>query len=307
MILILFIIDSGKKRIPPLANYAHQNGLKFGLYSDAGTHTCQGRPGSLGYETNDATSYASWGVDYLKYDNCHNQGISAKIRYPPMRDALAACGRPIFFSMCEWGRERPAEWAEDVATSWRTTEDIKNYWVDVMHNIDVNDLSWKYAAPGGWNDPDMLECPNPGNPHALTESEFRVHFTLWALAKAPLIIGCDLDTLSAETLAVLKNKEVIAVTQDPLGIQGYLILRDPQNETDVWSGPVIGYRFVVALVNRNPNVAQNISFSFSEIGIYTDFITVRDIYLHEDLGVFSDPFMTVVNPRSVVALIVSPS
>ena len=150
--------------IKPLADYAHSKGLLFGLYSDAGYKTCQGRPGSLGYEEIDAKTYAEWGVDYLKYDNCYNDGTKPEVRYPPMRDALNKSGRRIFYSMCEWGIDSPAKWAKTVGNSWRTTIDISDSWARMCNIIDLNDLCADYAAPGGWNDPDMLEVGNGGMP-----------------------------------------------------------------------------------------------------------------------------------------------
>jgi alpha-galactosidase len=205
--------------IKPLADYAHSLGLFFGLYSDAGEKTCAGRPGSLNYETNDANSYASWGVDYLKYDNCNNDNIPPRTRYPKMRDALLATKRPIFYSLCEWGEDNPATWGADVANSWRTTGDISDSWDSMTSRIDANDQWYSYAAPGGWNDPDMLEVGNGG----MTTTEYRSHFSLWALAKAPLLIGCDITKMSADTFAILTAPEVIAVSQDPLGKQGHKV------------------------------------------------------------------------------------
>jgi len=214
-----------------LADYVHSLGLKFGLYSDAGTHTCGGRPGSLGYEKIDASTYASWGVDYLKYDNCNNQNIPPEQRYPTMRDALNASGRPIFFSMCEWGVDNPALWAPKVGNSWRTTGDIGDNWGSMTSNLDSNDRWAKYAAPGGWNDPDMLEVGNGG----MTTEEYKSHFSLWCLAKAPLLIGCDVSKMSNDTLQILTNKEAIAINQDPLGVQGKKVavsgLRSPNDDT----------------------------------------------------------------------------
>lgn len=139
-----------------MINYVHDNGFLFGLYSDAGTKTCQGRPGSYMHEKIDAKTYARWGVDYLKYDNCHNEGIPATYRYPLMRDALNETGRPIYFSMCEWGRMKPWLWAQDVGNSWRTTLDIKDVWISFLHILERQVGLSKYARPGAWNDPDML-------------------------------------------------------------------------------------------------------------------------------------------------------
>jgi len=204
--------------IKALADYVHSLGLKFGIYSDAGNHTCAGRPGSLGFEINDANSYAEWGVDYLKYDNC-DAITPPEQRYPPMRDALNQTGRPIFFSMCEWGVDNPSTWARKVGNSWRTTSDIEDKWRSMLSNLYINNQWADYAGPGGWNDPDMLEVGNGG----MTDVEYRSHFSLWALSKAPLLIGCDVTKMSQATVTTLTNPEVIAVNQDTLGIQGKLV------------------------------------------------------------------------------------
>jgi alpha-galactosidase len=202
--------------IKPLADYAHKRGLLFGLYSDAGYKTCAGRPGSLGYEEIDAKTYAEWGVDYLKYDNCFTDGSKPSKRYPVMRDALLKQNRPIFYSMCEWGVDDPATWARPVGNSWRTTGDIFNSWNSMIDIIDQNNKWYEYAGPGGWNDPDMLEVGNGG----MTFEEEKIHFGLWCLSKAPLLIGCDITKMSKETFEILTNPEAIAINQDPLGIQG---------------------------------------------------------------------------------------
>ena len=202
--------------IKPLADYAHKKGLLFGLYSDAGYKTCAGRPGSLGYEEIDARTYAEWGVDYLKYDNCFTDGTPPEVRYPVMRDALLKQNRPIFYSMCEWGVNDPATWAKPVGNSWRTTGDIFNSWSSMINIIDQNNRWYEYAGPGGWNDPDMLEVGNGG----MTVEEEKIHFGLWCISKAPLLIGCDITKMSKDTYDILTNPEVIAINQDPLGIQG---------------------------------------------------------------------------------------
>jgi len=199
-----------------VANYVHKLGLKLGIYSDAGSATCQGQPGSLYHEEVDAASFAEWEVDYLKYDTCHTEGVKSLDRYPPMRDALNATGRPIFYSICNWGREKAPTWAFDVGNSWRTTIDIKDFWLSMKYNFKVNAWYPEFAGPGAWNDPDMLEVGNGG----MSTVEYTSHYSLWAIAKAPLIIGCDMTNMDKDTLAILSNKEVIAVNQDPLGIQG---------------------------------------------------------------------------------------
>ena len=207
--------------IKTLADYAHKKGLLFGLYSSAGNGTCQNRAGSLDFEEQDANTYAEWGVDYLKYDNCYNKGIPSLERYPPMRDALNKTGRQIFYSLCQWGLEKVATWGKDVGNSWRTTGDIWDSWDSMISIIDTNDQWYEYAGPGGWNDPDMLEVGNGG----MTWTEYKTHFGLWSISKAPLIIGCDITTMTDEIKEILTNKEVIAVNQDKLGQQGHKIKR----------------------------------------------------------------------------------
>nr|WP_233289307.1 NPCBM/NEW2 domain-containing protein [Kitasatospora sp. MBT63] len=207
--------------IKALADYVHDKGLKFGLYSSAGSKTCdvKGFPGGLGHEQQDANLWASWGVDYLKYDNCNNQGVDAQQRYKAMRDALAATGRPILFSICEWGANQPWGWAQPVGNSWRTTGDISDTWSSMITIAHQNQQLAPYARIGAWNDPDMLEVGNGG----MTDTEYRTHFSLWAQMAAPLLIGTDLRTADPETLAILTNKDVIAVDQDPLGRQGTVV------------------------------------------------------------------------------------
>ncbi|MBO6244579.1 MAG: ricin-type beta-trefoil lectin domain protein [Clostridia bacterium] len=207
--------------IKPLVKYAHERGLLFGLYSDAGTHTCAGRPGSLNYEEIDANTYAEWGVDYLKYDNCNNQGIPSLDRYPKMRDCLNKTGHQIFYSLCQWGQENVATWGMEVGNSWRTTGDIEDNWNSMINIIDQNDQWYQYAGPGGWNDPDMLEVGNGG----MTLTEYKTHFALWAISKAPLLIGCDITTMTEDIKKILTNPEVIAINQDSLGEQGHKIKR----------------------------------------------------------------------------------
>ena len=209
-----------------LADYVHSKGLKMGIYSDAGTETCGGYPGSLGHEYQDAIQYARWGIDYLKYDWCNTPNINPKGAYTLISDALRAAGRPILLSMCEWGNSHPWKWARDVGHSWRTTPDI---WCDfdslrvfpgytqfgVMQCINFNDSLRQYAGPGHWNDPDMLEVGN-----GMTENEDRAHFTMWCMMASPLILGNDLRNMSDATRRIILNKEMIAIDQDPLGVQG---------------------------------------------------------------------------------------
>lgn len=210
--------------IKAVADYVHSKGLKLGIYTSAGTRTCDstGLPGALGHEVSDARQFADWGVDYLKYDNCNNQGVDAVQRYTAMRDALAATGRPIVYSICEWGSNKPWEWAGDIGNLWRTTGDISDSWASMLSILKQNLPLAAAAGPGHWNDPDMLEVGNGG----MTDTEYRTHFSMWSVMAAPLLIGTDLRTASDETYGIVTNKEVIAVDQDPLGRQGTVLSSD---------------------------------------------------------------------------------
>ena len=216
--------------IKALADYVHSRGLKLGIYSDAGSETCAGRPGSLGHEYQDALQYARWGIDYLKYDWCNTTNINAQGAYQLMRDALQATGRPIFFSMCEWGDNHPWRWAKGIGDSWRIGPDI---WCSfdsthvfptyiqcsVIDCINRNDSLRSYAGPGHWNDPDMLEVGN-----GLSVNQDRAHFTMWCMMASPLILGNDVRNMSDETKAILTNRDLIAIDQDKLGVQGLRFL-----------------------------------------------------------------------------------
>jgi len=247
------IIDSLKfpHGMKYLADYIHGKGLKFGIYSDAGTYTCGGRPGSKGYEYKDAETYARWGVDYLKYDWCNTEGQDPVQSYTLMRDALYAAGRPVVFSICDWGYSQPWKWADTVGHLWRTTLDIADRWDGSRWG---NQLGWtvilekqvgleKYAGPGQWNDPDMLEVGNPG----LTLNEARAHFTMWCMLAAPLITGNDLRNMSDEIKEILTNRNLIAVDQDSLGRQGFKVWDDGNFE--IWQKPLAGGDIAVCLLN----------------------------------------------------------
>ncbi|XP_058207361.1 alpha-galactosidase 3 [Rhododendron vialii] len=266
--------------IKALADYVHEKGLKLGIYSDAGRFTCQVRPGSIYHENDDAKLFASWGVDFLKYDNCYNLGINPKERYPPMRNALNATGRTIFYSICEWGVDDPALWAGELGNSWRTTDDINDSWASMTMIADLNDKWAAYAGPGGWNDPDMLEVGNGG----MTYQEYRSHFSIWALMKAPLLIGCDVRSMTAETLEIVTNKEVIAVNQDPLGVQGRKVYVSGTDDClQVWAGPLTGHRIAVVLWNRCSKAAT-ITAAWGALGLESSTsVSVRDLWKHEDV------------------------
>lgn len=264
--------------IKALADYVHNKGLKLGIYTDSGSMTCSKKmPGSLGYEEHDAKTFASWGIDYLKYDNCYNEGIKPTVRYPIMTKALMNAGRPIFFSLCEWGDMHPALWGSKVGNSWRTTNDIKDTWLSMMYIADMNEVYADYARPGGWNDPDMLEVGNGG----MTNDEYIVHFSIWAISKAPLLIGCDVRDVSKETLNILTNREVIAVNQDRLGVQAKKVRME--GDLEVWAGPLSGYRVVVLLVNRGPATSL-MTAHWDDIGLHPNTtVMARDLWLHKVL------------------------
>jgi alpha-galactosidase len=286
--------------IKALADYVHGKGLKFGIYTDAGTKTCQGRPGTYGYEEQDARTYAAWGVDYVKEDWCNASGLDARVQYAKFRDALARSGRPIVLSICEWGSNQPWEWAPNVGNLWRTTDDIEDKWTSMLANLDQSGQHATVARPGAWNDPDMLEIGNGG----MTDDEYRAHLSLWAIMAAPLIAGNDVRTMSAVTKAVLLNPEVIAVDQDSLGAQGILVW-EPQPELQVWAKPLRDGSRAVALLNRSPN-ADTITAYFSRVGLHTDSARVRDLWSHSEVGRFKGKYSTVVRPHGAVMVRVTP-
>lgn len=273
-------LQSDPKRFPHgikwLADYVHSKGLKFGIYSSAGTKTCQGLPASLGHEKIDAETFASWGVDYLKYDNCYNQGLPLIERYTAMHNALKATGRPIVFSICEWGQESPWEWAPKLGNLWRTTGDIRDNWKSMMFILDQQVGLYRYAGPGHWNDPDMLEVGNGG----MTNTEYRTHFSLWCILAAPLIAGNDLRHMSQETLDILTNKEVIAVDQDPLGEEGHKIV--DQGDQEVWVKKMSDGSHIVLLLNRGDDSAV-MTTNAQAVGLPSaSSYKVRDLWKHKD-------------------------
>ncbi|HWO67065.1 MAG TPA: NPCBM/NEW2 domain-containing protein [Umezawaea sp.] len=238
--------------IKAVADYVHGKGLKFGVYTSAGTKTCdtQGFPGGIGHEQQDANLFASWGVDYLKYDNCGDHlGQSAQQRYTTMRDALRATGRPIVFSICEWGSNSPWDWAQPVGNLWRTTGDIEDNWGSMLNIFKSNVQRSTDSQRGGWNDPDMLEVGNGG----MTDTEYRSHFTLWSMMNAPLLIGADLRTASDATYSILTNRDVIALDQDGLGVQATEIAN--ANGLHVLTKPLDNGDVAVALFNENGSAA----------------------------------------------------
>jgi alpha-galactosidase len=285
--------------IKVLADYIHSKGLKFGIYSCAGDKTCGGRPGSRGHEYQDAISYAQWGVDYLKYDWCNNTGLNSVGAYTTMRDALYAAGRPIVFSLCEWGDTKPWEWAKDVGHLWRITGDITD-----CFDCEVNHGSWsswgiiktielrkgirQYAGPGHWNDPDMMEIGR-----GMTLNEDRAHFSMWAMLAAPLMAGNDLRNMKKEVTEVLTNKDVLAVDQDSLGVQG-LKFNDNENGVETWVKPLKNGDWAICFLNKSEQ-KQKIDFDWAKKYIADDIskktlntnkttYSIKDLWTKKNLG-----------------------
>jgi alpha-galactosidase len=291
-----------------LADYVHAKGLKFGMYSDAGTATCQNRPGGRGYEFQDARQYAAWGVDYLKYDWCNTSTQNSQASYSIMRDALKKSGRPIVFSLCEWGSTKPWLWAGDVGNLWRSTGDIIDKWegtakwggLGVVQILDLQDGLQSYAGPGHWNDPDMLEVGNGG----MSLTEYRAHFSMWCLLAAPLMAGNDIRNMTAGIHDILTNKEVIAIDQDPLGREGRRVKR--ADGLEVWARQLADGGRAVALLNRT-GAEANISVSWTDLG-YPDHVPakVRDLWAEKDLGEKTGSFSASVPSHGVVMVRIEP-
>ncbi len=311
-------IQPDPKRFPSgmkaLADYVHSKGLKLGIYSDAGAKTCGGHVASRGHEYQDAQTYAQWGVDYLKYDWCGCEDLNAKGAYTTMRDALHAAGRPIVFSICEWGNSKPWEWAPPVGHLWRTTGDIypcfdckqdHGTWYSwgVMQILDLQKGLREAAGPGHWNDPDMLEVGN-----GMAANEDRAHFSMWCMLAAPLISGNDLRHMSKETTAVLLNRDAIAVNQDKLGIEGFPY--SAREGMEVWFKPLDNGAWAMCVLNRtgrpqkflfdwkNEAVADN--FSKREARFDATTYRIRDLWTKKDLGNTGEPLNAEVPSHDVL-------
>ena len=310
-------IQEDKTKFPSgmkaLADYMHERGLKLGIYSDAGYKTCAGYPGSRGYEYQDALQYAKWGIDYLKYDWCNTDGLKARGAYMTMRDALANAGRPILFSMCEWGTDVPWEWGGDVAHSWRTSGDIwpcfdceKVYdeglptqWSSwgVTRIIDMREGIRKYAGPDHFNDFDMMEVGN-----GMTAGEDRAHFVMWSMLASPLIAGNDIRSMSDETRELLTNKEIIALNQDALGVQAFR--HTVMDSVGIWFKALEDGDVAVAFLNRGKE-AHTLNFTWKNYVIADpdfDYVfdftentyQIRDVLDHKNLGKTSKPTKVTV-------------
>ena len=285
-----------------LADYLHARGLKLGIYSSPGPRTCAGYPGSYGHEVQDAKTFASWGVDYLKYDWCSAGNIykdsQLQAVYQKMGEALQSTGRPIVFSLCEYGRGEVQKWGPDVSGNlWRTTGDIRDSWDSMIGNVEKQVPTAPYAGPGHWNDPDMLEI---GNGH-MTDTEYRTHMSLWALSAAPLLAGNDLRNMSDDTKAILMNKEVIAVDQDPLGKQATPV-RNGNLET--WVKPLADGSVAVGVVNFGSDTATA-TIPTSELHLSGDITHARDLWAHKDVEFQNGEYSAEVPAHGTLMLRVS--
>jgi alpha-galactosidase len=292
-----------------LANYIHGKGLKFGIYSCAGSQTCQGRPGSRGYQFQDARTYAKWGVDYLKYDWCSDEGQNPKAAYKTMSDALKECGRPIVFSICEWGDGKPWEWGAGIGHLWRTTADIRDCYqctfdwggLGVLDIIDKQAALQQYAGPGHWNDPDMLEVGNGG----MTVDEYKTHFSMWAMLAAPLMAGNDLRNMDQSTREILTNSDVIAVNQDTLGQQATKFM--DMGEYEIWAKPLANGEVAVCFMNRT-NQPWKLDYSWqkqtmyfaTEVDVHKKVYNVYDVWEHKNIGKTSEKLTKEVPAHGVV-------
>ncbi len=290
-----------------LADYVHGKGLKIGIYSTPGPKTCAKFEGSYGHEEQDAQTYAAWGIDYLKYDLCglrdimksaespeaaHKMMVNAYIK---MRDALRKTGRPIVYSLCQYGNDAVWQWGASVGGNlWRTTGDIKDNYAS-MEQIGFSQAGLaKFAGPGHWNDPDMLEVGNGG----MNLDVYRTHMSLWAILAAPLLAGNDLTTMSPETIALLTNREVIAIDQDRAGKQGDRV--HAEGPMEIWARTLADGSRAVGLFNRHPQ-PMNMQVDFRELG-FKSVVKVRDIWAAKDLGLIQSSYQTSVPGHGVVLL-----
>jgi alpha-galactosidase len=282
-----------------LADYVHSKGLKLGIYSSPGPNTCAGYEGSYGHEEQDARTYAAWGIDYLKYDWCGARTLYTDEEMPAvyqiMGDALLKTKRPIIYSLCQYGRQDVWKWGADVGGNlWRTTGDIRDAW-DSMTRIGFgqNELA-PWAKPGHWNDPDMLEIGNG----AMSETEYKTHMSLWCLLAAPLLAGNDLRSMSPEIMAILTNREVIAVDQDKLGKQGKQVWKSGDQEA--WARPLSGGAQAVAFFNRAAEPSK-ITVKWADLGM-TGKWKLRDLWLHQNVDWPGAEYAVTIPGHGVVML-----
>jgi alpha-galactosidase len=303
--------------IKALADYVHSKGLKFGIYSDAGTLTCGDMPGSFGYEGKDAKLFASWGVDFLKYDYCYvpelvswnNDYKMAIDRYKAMGDALKSTGRPILYSICEWGPRSPWLWGKEVGGHmWRTSYDVADIWdtprnetspIGILTSIDAMANLGRFSGRGGWNDPDMLVVGlnNTGyiKGGGCNEIEYRTQMNMWCMFSAPLMIGCDVRNMNEQTKTILLNKDIIAIDQDTLAKQGFRVMS--KDGLDAWKKPLSGGRFAIALFNRNSQ-DRTITASWKDLELNASArYDTYNVWMHEITGVSLDKISAKLKPH----------
>ena len=285
--------------IAALADYVHAQGLKLGVYTCVGALTCEDRPGSFGHEAQDMATYAEWGVDFVKVDWCYSDNMDAAERYGLFRDGILASGREILLSICNWGVQEPWVWGPQTGQLWRTSLDIKDGFLPLMYNVMGVESLAAFAGPGRWNDPDMLEVGNGGMSDDLSQA----HMGLWAMFAAPLIAGNDLRNMSGVTLGILTNPEVLAVDQDPAGLQAVLLR--VTDDVRVYARPLneAGLRAVL-FFNTSQNAPRSASIAWSELGLFQGTGSVRDLFAREDLGAFVDRFEAEVPPTGAVMVTV---
>jgi alpha-galactosidase len=306
--------------IKAVADHVHNRGLKFGIYSDAADRTCGGYPGSYTFEEQDASLWASWGVDFLKYDYCNAppEQAAAIERYTRMGQALRGCEREVLFSLCEWGGRSPFLWGRKAGGhAWRVTGDVIDSWVNVLLGnwwglgIDsVLDLAVNlhpYAGPGGWNDMDMLVVGlgGKGNVPGSGASflEYQTQFSMWSMLCSPLMIGCDVRTLTPEIAGLLMNREVLAVNQDALGKQAVRLSKN--GSLEVWRKPLADGSLALALLNRGSTGAE-IQFTAGEIGLLDGTRgVIRDLWKQADVADFRPSFAYEVLPHATQLLKIS--
>jgi alpha-galactosidase len=281
-----------------LADYVHSKGLKIGIYSSPGPKTCAGFEGSFGHEEQDAKTWAAWGFDYLKYDWCSASQVydvkSLPAVYAKMGEALLRSGRPIVYSLCQYGWQDVGEWGAKVGGNlWRTTGDISDRWPSMMHiGFELQPGREKYAGVGHWNDPDMLEIGNGG----MTDDEYRTHMSLWSLLAAPLLAGNDLRDMKKEISDILTNREVIAIDQDAKGVQGARVSKN--GDLEVWEKPLHDGSHAVGLFNLGKDSAM-VTANFSDLKL-TGSHAVLDLWAHADKGKVKDKFEATVPSHGVV-------
>jgi alpha-galactosidase len=286
-----------------LADYVHGKGLKLGIYSSPGPKTCAGYLGSFEHEAQDAKTYAAWGIDYLKYDWCSASQVytddmaTMERAYAKMGQALLDSGRPIVYSLCQYGNHDVGEWGAGVGGNlWRTTGDISDRWESMQRiGFELQPGREKFANVGHWNDPDMLEIGNGG----MTTTEYQTHMSLWCLLAAPLLAGNDLRSMTPEIAAVLMNKEAVAVDQDALGKQGVRVSKD--GDVEVWAKPLADGSHAVGLFNRGAAAAK-VTAKWSDVGAGDGTHAVRDLWKHADVGAVADAYSAEVPSHGVVLI-----